>query len=470
MVRGFSFLGVSFIYVIFEEGTDIYWGRSRVLEYLQAVKSKIPADVNPVLGPDATSVGWGFSYALVDETGQHDLAQLRSLQDFNLKLALESVPGVSQVASLGGFVKQYQVTVDPNRLLAYKLPLPKVMEAIKKSNRDVEGRVLELSGIEYMVRGRGYIKNLQDLEDIPVGTSGGGTPVYLKDIARIQLGPEIRRGLADLNGKGEVAGGIVVVRFGENVLNVIERVKERIQKNVEPSLPKGVKVVVTYDRSDLIYRSIDTLKDEIIKLAVAVSVVCLVFLFHLPSALVVILTLPVAIILSFICMHYLRVTSNIMSLSGIAIAIGAMVDSSIIMVENAHKKLEEWEAHGRPDNRLDVIIEAAKEVGPSLFFSLLVITVGFLPVFTLQAQAGRLFKPLAYTKTFAMLFASFLGVTLTPVLMTLFIRGEILSEERNPVSMVLHKLMIPLRASPSGSGKRSFSSLLLFLAYPSTRS
>ena len=443
VVRGFSFLGVSFIYVIFEEGTDIYWGRSRILEYLQAVKNKIPADVNPVLGPDATSVGWGFSYALVDERGKHDLAQLRSLQDFNLKLALESVPGVSQVASLGGFVKQYQVTVDPNRLLAYKIPLPKIMEAIKKSNRDVEGRVLELSGIEYMVRGRGYIKNLEDLEDIPVGDSGAGTPVYLKDIARIQLGPEIRRGVADLDGKGEVAGGIVVVRFGENVLNVIERVKERIQRDVEPSLPKGIKVVTTYDRSDLIHRSIDTLKDEIIKLAVAVSVVCLVFLFHLPSALVVILTLPVAIILSFICMHYLSVTSNIMSLSGIAIAIGAMVDSSIIMVENAHKKLEEWEAHGRPGNRLDVIIEAAKEVGPSLFFSLLVITVGFLPVFTLQAQAGRLFKPLAYTKTFAMLFASFLGITLTPVLMTLFIRGKIVSEEKNPISMLLHKAYDP---------------------------
>jgi copper/silver efflux system protein len=443
VVRGFSFLGVSFIYVIFEEGTDIYWGRSRILEYLQAVKNKIPTDVNPVLGPDATSVGWGFSYALLDETGQHNLAQLRSLQDFNLKLALESVPGVSQVASIGGFVKQYQVTVDPNRLLAYKLPLPKVMEAIKKSNRDVEGRVLELSGIEYMIRGRGYIKNLQDLEDIPVGDNGAGTPVYLKDIARIQLGPEIRRGLADLDGKGEVAGGIVVVRFGENVLNVIERVKERIQKDVEPSLPKGIKVVTTYDRSDLIYRAISTLKDEIIKLAVAVSVVCLIFLFHLPSALVIILTLPVAIILSFICMHYLSVTSNIMSLSGIAIAIGAMVDSSIIMVENAHKKLEEWEAHGRPGNRIDVIIEAAKEVGPSLFFSLLVITVGFLPVFTLQAQAGRLFKPLAYTKTFAMLFASFLGITLTPVLMTLFIRGKIVSEEKNPVSRLLHKAYDP---------------------------
>jgi Cu(I)/Ag(I) efflux system membrane protein CusA/SilA len=443
-VRGFSYLGSSFIYVIFEEGTDIYWARSRILEYLQAVKNKIPADVNPVLGPDATSLGWGFSYAVVDETGGHDLSDLRSIQDYNIKLALESIPGVSQVASLGGFVKQYQVTVDPNRLAAYNLPITKVMEAIRKSNRDVEGRVLELSGVEYMVRGRGYIKSLKDLEDIAVGANPAGTPIFLKDVARIQLGPEIRRGLAELDGKGEVAAGIVVVRFGENVLDVIERVKEKIKKDIAPSLPKGVKIVTTYDRSDLILRSMDTLKEEIIKLAVAVSVVCVVFLFHLPSALVVIVTLPIAIIMSFICMFYLGVTSNIMSLSGIAIAIGAMVDAAIIMVENAHKKLEEWEHQGKPGSRADVIIEAAKEVGPSLFFALLVITVGFLPVFTLQAQAGRLFKPLAYTKTFAMLFSAFLAVTLTPVLMTLFIWGKIRPEEKNPVSFVLHKLYEPV--------------------------
>jgi Cu(I)/Ag(I) efflux system membrane protein CusA/SilA len=443
-VRGFSFFGSSFIYVIFEEGTDIYWARSRILEYLQAVKNKLPADVNPVLGPDATSLGWGFSYAVVDETGQHDLAQLRTIQDYNIKLALESVPGVSQVASIGGFVKQYQVTVDPNRLAAFNIPITKVMEAIRKSNRDVEGRVLELSGVEYMVRGRGYIQTTKDLEDIPVGGGSGGAPVFLRDVARVQIGPEIRRGLADLDGRGEVAGGIVVVRFGENVLNVIDRVKERLKRDVEPSLPQGVKIVTTYDRSDLIHRAIDTLKDEILKLALAVSVVCIVFLFHLPSALVIICTLPVAIIISFICMFYLGVTSNIMSLSGIAIAIGAMVDASIIMVENAHKKLEEWEAAGEPGSRIDVIIEAAKEVGPSLFFSLLVITVGFLPVFTLQAQAGRLFKPLAYTKTFAMLFSSVLAVTLTPMLMTLFIRGKIRSEEKNPVSMILRRIYEPV--------------------------
>ncbi|RJP54731.1 MAG: efflux RND transporter permease subunit [Deltaproteobacteria bacterium] len=443
-VRGFSFLGSSFIYVIFDEGTDIYWARSRVLEYLQAVKSKIPSDVNPVLGPDATSVGWGFSYAVVDKTGKHNLAELRSLQDYNIKLALESVPGVSQVASLGGFVKQYQITIDPNRLLAFNIPLMSVMEAVRKSNRDVEGRVLEFSGIEYMIRGRGYIKGLKDLENISVGGNGLGTPVLLKDVATVRIGPEIRRGLADINGKGEVAAGIVVVRFGENVLDVIERVKEKIKTTIAPSLPKGVEIVTTYDRSDLILRSIDTLKEEIIKLAIAVSVVCIVFLFHLPSALVVILTLPIAIIISFICMYYLGVTSNIMSLSGIAIAIGAMVDASIIMVENAHKKLEEWEEKGRPGNRTDVIIEAAKEVGPSLFFALLVISVGFLPVFTLQAQAGRLFKPLAYTKTFAMLFSSFLAVTLTPVLMTIFIKGNIRHEDKNPISIILRKLYEPV--------------------------
>lgn len=443
-VRGFSYLGSSFIYVIFEEGTDIYWARSRILEYLQAVKNKIPAEVNPILGPDATSLGWGFSYAVIDETGQLDLSEIRSLQDYSIKLGLESVPGVSQVASIGGFVKQYQITVDPNRLSAYNLPIKKIMEVVRKSNQDVEGRVLELSGAEYMVRGRGYIKKIQDLEEIAVGSNSSGTPIFLRDVARVQLGPEIRRGLAELDGKGEVAGGIVVVRFGENVLNVIERVQEKIKKDIAPSLPKGVKIVTTYDRSELIKRSIDTLKEEITKLAVAVSVVCLIFLFHLPSALVVIVTLPIAIIISFICMYYLGVTSNIMSLSGIAIAIGAMVDASIIMVENAHKKLEEWEHAGRPGNRSNVIIEAAKEVGPPLFFSLLVITVGFFPVFTLQAQAGRMFKPLAYTKTFAMLFSSFLAITLTPVLMTLFIRGKIRPEEKNPVSHILHKIYEPV--------------------------
>ncbi len=444
-VRGFSYLGSSFIYVIFEEGTDIYWARSRILEYLQSVKGKLPPDVAPVLGPDATSLGWGFSYAVVDDTGGHDLSQLRSIQDWNLKLAIESVPGVSQVASVGGYVRQYQVNIDPVRLAAFNVPLMKVVEAVRSGNKDVEGRVVEFSGTEYMVRGRGYIKTVADIENISVATNGAGTPVYLRDVATVQLGPDIRRGLAELDGKGEVAGGIVVVRFGENVLNVIDRVKEKIKNDIVPGLPKGVRIVTTYDRSDLIHRSIDTLKEEIIKLSVAVGVVCLVFLFHLPSALVVILTLPVAIVISFICMYYIGVTSNIMSLGGIAIAIGAMVDASIIMVENAHKKMEEWQCEPAKKHctRLDVIIDAAKEVGPSLFFSLLVITVGFLPVFTLQSQAGRLFKPLAYTKTFAMLFASFLAVTLTPVLMSLFIRGTVKPESENPLIRFLEKLYRP---------------------------
>jgi Cu(I)/Ag(I) efflux system membrane protein CusA/SilA len=442
-VRGFSFLGSSFIYVIFKEGTDIYWARSRVLEYLQSVRAKIPADVNPVLGPDATSLGWGFSYALVDKSGKLDLAKLRSLQDWNVKLALESVPGVAEVASLGGFVKQYQITVDPGRLFTYGLALQKVLEAVRQSNNDVEGRVIEMSGAEYMVRGRGYVKGIADLESVAVGTDNRGTPIYLKDVASVSLGPEMRRGLADLNGQGEVTGGIVVVRFGENVLSVIDRVKAKIAE-IGPSLPEGVTLEVTYDRSDLIHHAISTLTEEIIKLTIAVSAVCIVFLFHLPSALVIILTLPLAIIISFICMYYMGVTSNIMSLSGIAIAIGAMVDAAIIMVENAHKKLEDWEHAGQPGSRAQVIIEAAQEVGPSLFFSLLVITVGFLPVFTLQGQAGRLFKPLAYTKTFAMLFSAFLAITLTPMLMTLFIRGKVRPEDKNPLSHVLRALYHPV--------------------------
>ncbi|MDD5245536.1 MAG: CusA/CzcA family heavy metal efflux RND transporter, partial [Syntrophorhabdaceae bacterium] len=444
-VRGFSFLGSSFIYVIFKDGTDIYWARSRVLEYLQAVKGKIPADVNPVLGPDSSGVGWGFSYAVVDETGGQDLSGLRSIQDYNIKLALESVPGVSQVASIGGFVKQYQVVIDPNRLLSYGIPINKVIEVIRKSNSDIEGRVVEFSGAEYAVRGRGYIKSLEDLETVPVGSDGSGTPVFLRDVAKIRLGPEIRRGVADLDGRGEVAGGIVVVRYGENVLNVIKRVKERIKRDIEPSLPKGVKIVTTYDRSDLIYQAVGTLWNEIAKLLIAVSVVCIVFLFHLPSAIIVILTLPGAILISFIFLYYLNVTSNIMSLSGIAISIGVLVDASIIMVENAHKKLEEAQLR-TPDSepRIRIIIEAAKEVGPSLFFTLIVITVAFLPVFTLQGQAGRLFRPLAYAKTFAMLGASCLAITLTPTLMTLFIKGRIRPEQSNPLNRILQQIYEPV--------------------------
>jgi copper/silver efflux system protein len=465
-VRGYSFLGSSFIYIIFKDNTDIYWARSRVLEYLQAVKGKIPAEVNPVLGPDASGVGWGFSYALVDEEGSKDLSELRSLQDYNVKLALESVPGVAQVASIGGFVKQYQITIDPNRLLSYGIPINKVFEVVRKSNSDIEGRVVEMSGAEYVVRGRGYIQSVKDLETIPVGNDGSGTPVLLKNIAQVRLGPEIRRGLADLDGKGEVSGGIVVVRHGENVLNVIDRVKERINNDITPSLPRGVKIVTTYDRSDLIYKAVSTLRNEIIILIISVSIICFVFLLHLPSAFVVILTLPGAILISFIFLYFLRVTSNIMSLSGIAISIGVLVDASIIMVENAHKKLEEWERLGSgvgacpPEvwrrgrgsenselankSRVDIIIEAAKEVGPSLFFALMVITVAFLPVFTLQGQEGRLFRPLAYAKTFAMFAAACLAITLTPALMTLFIRGRIRKESENPVNRGLERIYEPI--------------------------
>src|SRR6266511_1978020 len=442
VVRGYSFFGSSFVYVIFQDGTDLYWARTRVLEYMQAVAGRLPAGVAPVLGPDATGVGWGFEYVVTDTSGNYDLAQLRTLNDWYIRYWLQAVPGVAEVARLGGYERQYQVEVNPNTLLAYNVPLSKVIEAIRKGNNDTGGRVVEFTGREYMVRGRGYIQSVQDIEKIGVGVNERGTPIMVKDVARVHLGPEIRRGFAELNGVQEVVGGIVVIRFREDTLGVIDRVKHKIAE-IAPSLPPGVKIIPMYDRSELIRRSIDTLTEEIIKLSIAVSVVCLVFLFHLPSALVVMLTLPVAILTSFICMYALGINSNIMSLGGIAIAIGAMVDAAIIMVENAHKALERWEEEGRRGSRVGVIAQAAAEVGPSLFFSLLVITVGFLPIFALEAQEGRLFKPLAYTKTFAMLFSSFLAVTLTPVLMTLLIRGTVTPEEKHPVSRVLMALYDP---------------------------
>ena len=441
-VRGFSDFGYSYVYIIFEDGTDIYWARSRVLEYLNQVSGRLPQGVTPVLGSDATGVGWVFQYALVDQSGRYDLAQLRSLQDWFLRYQLSSVEGVAEVASLGGFVKQYQVNLDPNKLSAYRIPVKTIADAIRMSNNDVGGRSIELSGTEYMVRGRGYIRSIKDLETIGVGMSNG-TPILLGDVSQISLGPDMRRGLAELDGNGEVVGGVVVMRYGENALKVIDRVKEKI-KEIMPSLPPGVKLVTTYDRSDLIQRSIATLKEKLIEEIIIVSVVSLIFLFHVRSALVAILTLPIAILLSFISMYYLKLTSNIMSLGGIAIAIGAMVDAAIVMVENAHKRLERWEAEGRRGNRADVIIDAAKEVGKPLFYSLLIITVSFLPVFTLEAQEGRLFSPLAFTKTFAMFFASFLSITLAPVLMVLLIRGRIHSEARNPVSRVLIALYHPI--------------------------
>jgi len=435
-VRGFSFFGLSFVYVIFQDGTDIYWARSRVLEYMQGLTGKLPEGVTPALGPDATGVGWAFQYVLVDRTGRHDLAQLRTLQDWYVRYWLAAVPGVSEVSSVGGYVKQYQVTLDPNTLQAYNLPVNRVIEAIRRSNNDVGGRLVELSGREYMVRGLGYIQSLDDIEQIAVGVNERGTPIRVADIANVQLGPDIRRGVAELNGEGEVVGGVVVVRFGENALAVIERAKKKIEE-IKTSLPAGVELVPVYDRSELILRSIDNLKEKLLEEMVIVSLVCLVFLFHFRSALVIIITLPIAILLSLVSMYYAGVNSNIMSLGGIAIAIGAMVDAAIIMVENAHKHLEIWEAEGKVGSRSGIILDAAKEVGRSIFFALLVITISFLPVFALEAQEGRLFKPLAYTKTFAMFFAAALAITLGPCLMLLLVRGRIAPEHKNPVSRFL---------------------------------
>jgi Cu(I)/Ag(I) efflux system membrane protein CusA/SilA len=442
-VRGQSFLGLSFVYIIFEDGTDLYWARSRVVEYLQGVTGKLPDGVSPTLGPDATGVGWVFQYALVDTSGRHDLADLRSVQDWYLRYWLQSVPGVAEVASIGGFVKQYQVQVDPNKLLGYRIPLRKVIEAIRRSNNDVGGRVIEASEREYMVGGRGYIRSLDDIRQVPLGTDGQGTPITVQDVARVTIGPDLRRGLAELDGQGETVGGIVVMRYGENALAVIDRVKDKL-KEITPSLPEGIQIVTVYDRSDLILRAIGTLKEKLIEISLVVSAVSLVYLFHLRSALVAVLTLPVAILLSFLAMYYFGFTSNIMSLAGIAIAIGAMVDAVIVMVENAHKRLEQWEQAGRPGSRADVVIRAAQEVGKPLFFSLLIITMAFLPVFTLEAQEGRLFRPLAFTKTTAMLCAAFVSMTLAPPLMVWLIRGRIAPEEGNPINRALVWLYRPL--------------------------
>src|SRR5213593_2988179 len=445
-VRGESMFGKSFIYVIFEDGTDIYWARSRVIEYLNSVRGSLPEGVNPVIGPDATGVGWIYEYALVDDSGKHDLAQLRSIQDWNLRYALSSVKGVAEVATVGGFVKQYQVDLDPNALVAYNIPLSEVVNAIKLSNADVGGKVFEVATTEYYIRGRGYIKKIEDIENIVLKVQNG-TPVYLKNVANVHLGGDIRRGVAELDGRGEVVGGIIVMRYGENALNVIDGVKKKLEE-IKASLPDGVHVVTTYDRSDLIKRAIATLREKLIEESIVVALVCLVFLWHIRSALVAIITLPIAIILSFVPMWWMHVTSNIMSLGGIAIAIGAMVDSAIIMIENAHKALEHFrDEHGREPSgleRVNVIIAGAKSVGRPLFFALLVITVSFVPVFSLTAQEGRLFRPLAFTKTFSMFFASFLGVTLVPVLMTLLIRGKIAPEEKNPVNRFLIRAYQPV--------------------------
>jgi len=462
-VRGISDFGVSYVYVIFEDGTDLYWARTRTLEYLSGVLAKLPQGVQTQLGPDATGLGWIFQYALVDESGKHNLAQLRSLQDWYLRYQLQSVPGVAEVASIGGFVRQYQIELDPNKLRAYNMPLDKVVEAVRNGNQDVGGRLVEMSGAEYMVRGRGYARSTADLGDLSLTASPTGVPVRVRDVGRVTLGPDLRRGVADLDGRGDAPGGIVVVRQGENALNVIERVKAKLE-GLQAGLPKGVKVVSTYDRSELILRSIDTLKHTLIEELIVVSIVILIFLWHIPSALVPMLTLPLAVLISFIPIRAMGVTTNIMSLGGIAIAIGALVDAAIVVVEQTHKRLEEWERNGRQGDSKEVIISAVKEVGGASFFSLLVIAVSFLPILALEAQEGRLFKPLAYTKNMAMIVAAVLAITLDPALRLLFTHtkvfsfrpvwlartatavliGKIHSEETHPISRVMIRLYEPV--------------------------
>lgn len=430
LVRGFTMFGMSFVSVIFQDGTDLYWARSRSLEYLSKLQGKLPEGVTPQLGPDATGVGWVFEYALIDESGKYSLQEMRTFQDWYLRYWLTSVPGVAEVASVGGYQKEYQVEIDPIKLQAYDLSISDIKEAIRRSNGDVGGRVIELAEHEYAVRGRGYITDKGMIEQIVVGTNQKGTPVLIRDIGRVQIGGNIRRGFVELNGEGEVVGGIVIMRFGEDTAQVIDRVKEKL-KEMEPSFPPGIKVITTYDRSSLIRHSVDTLSEALVEEVIIVSLVILIFLLHLRSTLVSIITLPVAIMISFIPMYYMGINANIMSLAGIIIAIGDIVDSAIIMTENAHKKLEQ-EGGKRP--HVDVVIDAAKEIGPSIFASLFVIVIGFLPVFVLQEQEGRLFSPLAYTKTFSVVFGALLGITLVPALMTTFIRGKIRPEMKNPIT------------------------------------
>jgi len=449
-VRGYSFFGDSFVYVLFEDGTDLYWARSRVLEYLNQVQSRLPAAAKPALGPDATGVGWVYEYALIDKTGQHDLSQLRALQDWFLRFELKSLPNVSEVASIGGMVKQYQVVLMPDKLRAYNISQAKVLEALKGANQETGGSVLELGEAEYMVRASGYLKTLEDFRQIPLNVSNAGVPVRLGDVATIQLGPEMRRGIAELNGQGEVVGGVIVMRSGKNALETIEAVKAKLEV-LRKSLPPGVEIIPTYDRSSLISRAVENLSHKLLEEFVVVAAVCLVFLFHLRSALVAIVSLPLGILAAFLVMRYQGVNANIMSLGGIAIAIGAMVDAAVVMIENAHKHIEHWHEQN-PDRHLvgeeqwHVIGESAAEVGPALFFSLLIITLSFIPVFTLEAQEGRLFSPLAFTKTYSMAAAAGLAVTLIPVLMGYLIRGRIPSEQSNPVNRFLIRLYQPVLA------------------------
>ncbi len=462
-IRGFSDFGFSYVYVIFQDGTDLYWARSRVLEYLSKIQPQLPPGVRTELGPDATGVGWVFQYALVDTLGTHSLEELRTFQDWTLRYALQAVPGVAEVASIGGFVKQYQITVDPNRLAAFGLSLAEVAEAVRRSNNEVGGRLLEFAGTEFMVRGRGYARSLPDFENIVLKTTAQGVPVRVRDVARVATGPEIRRGVADLDGVGDHVGGIVVMRHGENALNVIKRVKAKLAE-LEPSLPEGVKIVTTYDRSDLIQRAIDTLRHELTIEMMIVALVILIFLWHIPSALVPILTIPISVLLAFIPLYWMGVTVNIMSLAGIAISIGVLVDGAIVEVENAYNKIHRWLEEGRPGDFHQVRLQALQEVGPAVFFSLLVIAVSFIPIFALVEQEGRLFKPLAYSKNLAMALASLLAITLDPALRMLFARidpflfrprrlaslatrvfvGTYYAEEKHPVSRVLLRLYEPV--------------------------
>ncbi len=439
VVRGYSFFGLSFVYIIFEDGTDLYWARSRVLEYLSYVGKRLPAGVTPSLGPDATGVGWVYEYVL-DGGDKYDLQQLRSIQDWFLRYELTSVPGVSEVASIGGFVKQYQVDVDPNKLLAYNIPIGKVRMALQRSNNDVGGRLVEMGETEFMVRGLGYIKSIEDVENTPVGVDEHGTPILIKNIAHVHLGPELRRGLADWNGEGEVVGGIVVMRWGENALKTIHAVKKKLAE-LQKGLPEGVTIKTAYDRSGLIERAIDNLKFKLLEESIVVALVTIIFLLHFRSSLVAIFTLPMGILIAFLIMNYQGLNANIMSLGGIAIAIGAMVDAAIVMIENAHKHIER---DGGKKDHWRIIIDASKEVGPALFYSLLIITLSFLPVFTMQAQEGRLFKPLAFTKTYAMAASALLAITVVPVLMGYFIRGKIMPEEKNPINRFLIHIYRPV--------------------------
>ena len=440
-IRGFSDFGFSYVYIIFQDGTDLYWARSRTLEYLNKILPRLPEGVRTELGPDATAVGWIYQYALVDKTGQNNLADLRSFQDWNLRYSLQSVPGVAEVASIGGFQKQYQVNLDPNALLAYDLPIGKVVDAIREGNNDVGGRLVEFAGAEYMVRGRGYAKSVQAIENIGVGVDQNGTPILVKNLGRVVLGPDIRRGIADLDGQGDAVGGTVIMRQGENALNTIKRVKAKLE-DLKPSLPAGVEIVTTYDRSQLIKESIATLKDELIAALIIVSIVILIFLWHIPSAIVPIVTIPISVLLVFIPMYFLRVNANIMSISGLAISIGVLVDGAIVEVENAYKKLELWQSGGRIGDFHEVRLKALKEVGPSVFFSLLVIAVAFLPIFALEEQEGRLFKPLAYTKNLVMAIAAILAITLDPAVRMLFARMDWKHFRPRPISWLWNQISV----------------------------